>query len=180
MGLNCLCQSTSMWIFFFNNYVLHYAWLVESSHAELWYRGLTVKLYAKFWLHGGSAPLTSSLFKGQLYIKTSALLYASNKQNLNFKKPPFKMATQTTKYLGKNKNTWDLNGKNYKTHIIFNYKKIYLCLWIEASIVSVFLHLFINCVIPIKIAGEREFTLSDFKTYCIALMVKTWWYLSQI
>lgn len=52
---------------------------------------------------GGSASLIFS-FKAQLYIKTNALLYANNKQNLNLKKTPFKMATQTTKYLGKNKN----------------------------------------------------------------------------
>ena len=53
-------------------------------------------------MRGGSASLIFS-FKAQLYIKTDALLYASNKQNLNLKKTPFKMATQTMKYLGKNK-----------------------------------------------------------------------------
>ena len=115
-----VCARPLLCGFFFSitmYYTIH-GWL--NLHMQNWYRGLTVKLYANFWLHGGSAPLTSSSFKGQLYIKTSALLYASKKQNLNFKKPPFKMATQTTEYLGKNKNTWDLNGKNYKTHIIFN------------------------------------------------------------
>ena len=77
--------------------------MIESSNVELWFRGLTVKLYASFQVHGGSASLIFS-FKAQLYIKTNALLYANNKQNLNLKKTHLKMATQTTKYLEENKN----------------------------------------------------------------------------
>lgn len=40
------------------------------------------------------------------------------KDQFNCKKPPFKMATQTTKYLRKSKKMWDLNGGNCKAHII--------------------------------------------------------------
>ena len=60
-----------LYVDFFNKYILQYYTIWGWLNPRLWnhlYRGPTVKLHADFQLCSGLAPLTPTLFRGQLYL----------------------------------------------------------------------------------------------------------------